>query len=310
MKCLAVAVRTGMQCKNEAEADGACREPAHKRQVAERKSAGEFNDHSNTPAAEPHDDTASGGQGREPLPPAPAGEDGAAAASIDAELAAVPALQESVIDDIAAAVGGGPAPDLATLERAARRHLETPELLEGEEDAAAIDAAAVEGAEDATTARRELRAAIKGGQVVTHGSAKRWIRILVNPMLAKQGKELLDDDEVEEGAQLAVEWLGAWSVETREGRTVMWLVTVFGLRYVDQILYVASLLGRVAVARIRSGLTGIEVPPTAPRQAPERMPSPHAAAAAADVAPAPSSNGRSSSLTTAELPLAGAGFGN
>lgn len=317
MKCKAIAVRTNAPCQNEAEADGYCRLPAHKRQAGmladlHPRFQALFDAPSTEPSTEPSTPPSTP-PSTEPSTPPPPVDTPVPTWDLPAELTSLPRASHNVVDEIADAIGARGGPQLAILEAAAERHLEDPDLALGEpENAAAVDDAAVERDRDgdAGSARAELRAALRGPTPISQATVKRWMRWIVNPIFAAQGKDLLEQDELDEGALLAQEWLEwvrlGWLAETRTGRTVFWMLTVVGFRYADEIFTAFANAGRWAKRRVL-GLPALPASsaPNPPRSAP--IPSPQEVAAAATVEPerAP----RSSEPSVNDLHLTSAGWG-
>jgi hypothetical protein len=280
-QCEAFSIRSGgrTRCRREArDGTGACEYPEHQRQVAAARLT----------RSDPPErlDAAAAGQaeGSQEIPsPIDAGN---SPQFQEAEAVptweALPATGElDLVSEIAGAISGGaaPPPPVERFEAAAGAALGVE--LEGA-DPFAID-------QEQRAAREEIRSAV-GDQVrpladrFSAQQCERWIKILVAPKLARDGKPELTADEIQEGAQLASEWLqwvlGEWAVHSLPGRTAVWLSLVYGARYFENILGVAAAFGRF----VRRRVAGAAAPPpaaAAPRAAEQLRDQDDAAAAAA-----------------------------
>lgn len=245
-QCAAVAVRTGRQCKNEAEPGKQyCKIPAHQRQVAER-------------SGEPAPDKMSAEIPGDPPPasdPPRAGDvDGGAPADMVAELPQVSASSSSIAAEIAAALtaersSSGDA-ELDAFDREVRKQLGARAADVLEDDPAEVDRQAAAAAEDVAKA---LHTPFEGR---FHPSRVAWwLRVIVNPRLQRDGKDLLTEEEITEGSAIVSEWLewafGEWAVDSRMGRTLLWCGTVFGVRYWEELLTLATTVWRWGQRRSR-----------------------------------------------------------
>ena len=247
MKCEAIAVRTGAPCRNDAIGDsGACDVAAHQRQVAERRQR----DRERPPQLSADELSADD--------IAPTWDSVERERELAAMMQSVPQRGESVIDEIAEAIGArngaGARVDVDAFDRAVTRTLGASF---SDEDPVDIDSAAAAHLEGAAAARADLVSTLRGrgaGVRFTPERCEWWIRVLVQPRLVRDGKDPLSDDELHEGAELAAEWLQAIfgdDIHSRTGRTVLWLGTVYGLRYCEELLQAAAGVGRWAQRRLR-----------------------------------------------------------